>query len=339
MSDDRLEQLLLNLNNDSQATRIDAIKGLGHTQYRGNQAVLDGLIASLRHPDAGNAMAYKVRQAAAESLGVVGDKSVVHPLIYALSDQSSRVKIGAINSLAQIADPLAIEALTETLNDENGDVRHRAILALGIIGAEHEISADALIPLLADPQDNVREAVGRILLDLGKRDAFDAVLEALHDPNSTIRGAIAEILGDIGDTRAWERLYERMNEDDSEWVRGRSEVALDKLPKPEAFKRTQLEQAKEVSAEPLAPADTLKLVRSQKPELPTLAKLRGEKPDKSDEPDTNEEPQESASSTMSVEQIRTIIDQLDVRLTNGEISEATYTKLVKRWEIRLKDLE
>ena len=57
-------------------------------------------------------MAYKVRQAAAESLGVVGDKSVVQPLIYALSDHSSGVKIGAVNSLGQIGDPYAVTALT-----------------------------------------------------------------------------------------------------------------------------------------------------------------------------------------------------------------------------------
>ena len=224
------------------------------------------------------------------------------------------------------------------MGDDNGDVRHGAVLALGVIGVEHEIDVQSLIPLLADPEDTVRDSVERILLDLGKRYAFDTVLDALHDPNSTIRGAIAVILGEIGDNRAWERLYERMSEDDSEWVRSRSEVALDKLPKPEAFKRTQLEQVKDKDepVAPLAPADTLKLVRSQQPELPTLAKLRGEKADK---PVTNEEPQESDSTTMGVEQIRTIIDQLDIRLANGEISEATYTKLVERWEKRLNDLE
>ena len=333
MSDDRLEQLLLNLNHDSQAIRIDAIKDLGHAQYRGNQDVIDGLVASLRHPDAGDAMAYRVRQAAAQSLGIVGDKSALQPLIYALSDHSSGVKVSAVNSLGQIGDPYAVEALTEMLTDENGEVRYSAVLALGVIGADHAIDLKPLISLLADPEDNVRDATERIVLDLGKKHAFDTVLDALHDPNSTIRGAIAEILGDIGDDRAWERLYERMQDDDSQWVRSRAEVALDKLPKPEAFKRTLIEQDDEPVL-PQPPIDTLKLVRDQKPELPTLAKLRGET-EQSVEPTQPDSQESQDPSVMTVEQIQNMIDQLDVRLANGEISEATYTKLVERWEKRL----
>ena len=39
--------------------------------------------------------------------------------------------------------------------------------------------------------------------------------------------------------------------------------------------------------------------------------------------------------TMTVEEIQVLLDNLDLRLANGEISEATYQQLYARWQNRL----
>lgn len=346
MTDDRRAQLLTNLQSESQATQLEAIKSFASPDYHGDEAVLDGLIATLRDPDDGDAMGYRVRQASAEALGIIGDAGAVQPLIYALHDHSSGVKVSATIALGQIGDPLAVLALDEALNDDNADVRREAVNALGIIGADHEIDIQPIIALLADPEDSVREVATTVIRDLGGRYAYDAVLGALDDPNSTIRGAIVTLLGELGDVKAWERLLNISANDESKWVRGRAESALDKLPKPEAFKRSDSffgdpddDDDTVFPVAPPPPADTLQRFREQQPDLPTLGQLRGEEPPaQPPTPPASTTPSTPDADELSVERIEAMIDQLDVRLAKGEISEATYLKLTERWEARLNEL-
>lgn len=46
----------------------------------------------------------------------------------------------------------------------------------------------------------------------------------------------------------------------------------------------------------------------------------------------------AAAGPMTLQQVKATIDALDVRFANGEISEETYTKLMARWEAKLKEL-
>jgi hypothetical protein len=50
-------------------------------------------------------------------------------------------------------------------------------------------------------------------------------------------------------------------------------------------------------------------------------------------------PQPAATATpQTAEEIRAYLDQLDVKLGAGEISENIYNKLYEKWEARLKEL-
>jgi hypothetical protein len=50
-------------------------------------------------------------------------------------------------------------------------------------------------------------------------------------------------------------------------------------------------------------------------------------------------PQPAATATpQTAEEIRAYLDQLDVKLGAGEISEKIYDKLYEKWEARLKEL-
>lgn len=219
-------------------------------------------------------------------------------------------------------------------------MRREAVTALGIIGVDHQIEIKPIIALLADPEDDVRQVATQVTQNLGGRYAYDALVEALDDPNSTIRGAIVTLLGELGDSRVWEQLLTISADDDSEWVRGRAKSALEKLPKPEAFKRSDAffgdpaddDDDTVFRIKPPTPPDTLQRFREQQPDLPTLAKVRGEQPSAETRPPVPD------SKELTTERIQILIDQLDVRLANGEISEPTYLKLVARWEARLNDL-
>ncbi|MBO9308558.1 MAG: SPFH domain-containing protein [Chloroflexi bacterium] len=50
------------------------------------------------------------------------------------------------------------------------------------------------------------------------------------------------------------------------------------------------------------------------------------------------QPQQPPANPQTKEEIEALIANLDMRLANGEISEATYNRLVERWEKRLKEL-
>jgi hypothetical protein len=54
------------------------------------------------------------------------------------------------------------------------------------------------------------------------------------------------------------------------------------------------------------------------------------------------QPQQAASSAPAApqtkEEIQAMIDSLDMKLANGEISEDTYNRLVAKWQERLKQL-
>ncbi len=47
----------------------------------------------------------------------------------------------------------------------------------------------------------------------------------------------------------------------------------------------------------------------------------------------------AAVTPQTAEEIRAYLDQLDMKLASGEISEKTYEKLYEKWEARLKELE
>jgi HEAT repeat protein len=130
-----------------------------------------------------------------------------------------------------------------------------------------------------------------------------------------VRGAAADLLGTLKDDRAHETLVKVSRTDPSQWVRSRATDALDRL-------------LPETSAKPpngpklTPPPDTLELVRSQAAELPSL----------------DDNPALADPDALSADQIQTMLDNLDLRLANGEISEETYHTLYARWHKRLADL-
>lgn len=317
MSDDRLQRLIAALDNPQ--TRDQAIHQLSKSDDPAAVAALGRLI---RSGDGGDAMAYLGRRAAVEALVQIGGDAAIPHIIVALEDDHAAVRMAAAHTLAGLPSSQdAIQALVDRLDDENADVREATVTALGRLQAD---VATALIPHLADSEDSVRDATTTALSALGAV-AFDDLLAALDDANSTIRGGAADLLGELGDDRAREKLMVAFREDSSRWVRSRADAALGKLPggKPDIALKDDPERNIPT------PKDALDHIRKQRADW---SKLLGRDRDEDDAPDPDPD-------DMTADDIRAMLDQLDVRLINGEISEATYHRLVERWQNRLDALD
>lgn len=311
MSFDRLVAML-----DKPDLREDAIRQLGE---RADPRAIEPLEQLLLNHDVRDARAYRVRQLAAEALGSFDHPRALRALMIGLEDVSSLVKVSAADALGRLAKPIAVDSLVETLEDDNADVRIAVLRALDAIARHNpdaEIPYQRIVYMLADFDDTVRDVAAEVL---GKRidAAYPALEKGLFYTNSTIRGAAANILGERKIDHAYDMLRRVSLEDESEWVRSRAKWALDQLP-PREIPEPRVNRDR---IDP--PEDTIKLMRSQSPEWPSLRQQQTAVPD----PDT-----------MSADEIRNLLDQLDMRLVNGEISEAVYKKLHDRWQARLRQL-
>lgn len=316
MTDDaRFESLVTDLNDPQR--RDEAVQSLGALR---DPRAIDPLINILRETRDDHAMAYRTRQSAAESLGAIGDLQALTALIYALEDPHSAVKISAAYALGKLNDSQAVEPLLNLLQNRSTDVRAAVLEVLGQLAGTHDVPIAPIVQRTADFDDSVRDIAERVLRELGSK-AFDALLPALHDPNSTIRGAAATLLGELKDERAFEALRKVSWDDDSKWVRTRAEWALSQLPKA-AFPYSHGDAAPRA---PDSPRSALEIIRENSPR--SYPSLRPQP--KSADPD----PQ-----NLTAEQIEVLLDKLDLRLVNGEITEATYKQLAQRWETRLKEL-
>ncbi|MFW5696463.1 MAG: HEAT repeat domain-containing protein [Phototrophicaceae bacterium] len=320
-ADARLEMLIARL--DDPAEREGAIAALG--TFNDARAV-DALARLLLAGDGGDAMAYRTRVQAAEALGATGHPAALSPLLIGLDDEHAAVRAAAAEALGRLGDARAVDPLVGALEDARDTVRAAALDALGRLAtADADVPVAPLIDRLADPEDALRQQARDVIAAQGMA-AFDALVEALRDPNSTIRGAAADLLGLLGDERIRTPLKDVLLNDSSRWVRSRAKAALDTLPPAETpFPRVRRgDDAPGVAP----PRDTINLMRSQQADWSTLLSGRqGTGSTPALDPDD-----------LDVAEIRDLLDQLDLRLINGEISEATYNQLVARWEQRLKEL-
>ena len=124
---------------------------------------------------------WRVRWAAADDLGQIGDARAVEPLIAVLRDKDNWVRLGAAEALGWIGDTRAVEPLIVALRDEMKNVRQSAAQSLERIS----------------PRWTQREAAKR---------QGPALIAALRDEDASVRTIAAGTLGQIGDVRALEPL-------------------------------------------------------------------------------------------------------------------------------------
>lgn len=111
-----------------------------------------------------------------------------------------------IRIFGRIGGPEQVAPVIEALNDKDSVVRLAAVEALRKM--EERGAIDTLKAMAADPDAHVRARVARTMGDLGDRSAVPKLVELLRDPNGFVRGAAAEALGKLGDRSATHALIE-----------------------------------------------------------------------------------------------------------------------------------
>ena len=149
--------------------------------------------AARRQPKPGDNVELKARLQSIEDLGDEDAAKALPKLLGALADDDPRIRSAAAEALGEVGDVSAVEPLGKMLaSDADSDVRESAAEALGEIGSPAAVPA--LRAALKDGDEDVREAVVDALGEIGGPDAERVLRQALSDPDEDVRDAAAAAL-------------------------------------------------------------------------------------------------------------------------------------------------
>ncbi len=159
----------------------------------GDQSAIPCVVAALSSPDA------RIRQAAAITLGAIGNESTVAPLLDVLSDLNWEVRVRAAQSLERVTarEP---ELLHQGLRVRKPSVRARVADLLGRMHGSS--SSEALIEAVSDANRLVRANAAGALGMIGDARSIPPLIQALKDPDRGVRNMAAGALNEIGGAEA-----------------------------------------------------------------------------------------------------------------------------------------
>ncbi len=183
-----------------------------------------------------------LRMAAAESLGIIGDRRALQPLVQStLRDPAPQVRAHAAGAVAVIEGEGAIDVLVAALadpdygtrlrvleafenmkvrdtsliegalRDPNPEVKRRAALVLERVG-----HLERVVERLASEDNGVRLRAYAALTQLGRAGIVDSIASYIHHPSFEVRAQVARACGDLGVGRVGALLLAAV--DDPEWV-------------------------------------------------------------------------------------------------------------------------
>jgi HEAT repeat protein len=161
-----------------------------------------------------------IREAAANALGMIGNKSAVEPLIRALQyrdeqvyedDEDSEARMRAALALGRIGDPQAFDPLIKAISEDDMQLSWYAIEALGMLRDPRAIPV--LITTLEHPDIDRRKSASSALVKFGDA-AIMPLINIAKDTNRKWRIFAIKALGEIGDTRAIKALNDLLNDED-----------------------------------------------------------------------------------------------------------------------------
>ncbi|PCI26231.1 MAG: hypothetical protein COB67_10245, partial [SAR324 cluster bacterium] len=139
--------------------------------------VVDALIAALQDE------AEVVRQAAAESLGLIGAPTAVQPLLDLLGAEETDTKVKIIRALGRIGDQAVVEPLCALLSDPDIQIQVQAMESLRAISLDlwdstiQTSTEETVVSLLQHELHGVRKAAIELLLYWGDDQVMDLVLD------------------------------------------------------------------------------------------------------------------------------------------------------------------
>jgi HEAT repeat protein len=181
------------------------------------------LVLSLLHDESA-----EVRRTAVESLGKIGEQSVVASIVPLLADRVPVVRVTAAKALGRIgavSNGTVIAALIRALEDPDDEVKQAAAMAIG----ELEPSSSQLKPvasLVRASDVRVRRAAVRALLDLDASQWSPLILPALEDPDAEVRQVAMAVLSTSANSQVRTRIHKRLAQDSSPAVRAEAAYRL-----------------------------------------------------------------------------------------------------------------
>jgi HEAT repeat protein len=172
--------------------RLAAAARLAEPPVEQRQAAIRGLLSLAEDPN-GN-----VREAAYESLGVLGAVEGLALLLEAFDDAHVQARQAAVLAVGRIDSDRGAEAAVALLGDARPEMRFASLWTLSSLGGTH---ASAIATALGDPDAEVRLLALRCLSDLDALEHADAMAALLDDPVDAVRFEAASSLARLGDAR------------------------------------------------------------------------------------------------------------------------------------------
>lgn len=151
-----------------------------------------------------------------------------YKLINMVAEDGNDLRSDIISTLGDLGDRRAVNPLVTSLTDAKSDVRRCSAEALGKLGDREAVEA-LIITLEKDENTSVRADAAIALGQIGDRQAVNSLIAALSNEHDMIRGFAARALGQLGDEVATESLLALASKEKIEWVRSSAKEALERL--------------------------------------------------------------------------------------------------------------
>ncbi len=130
----------------------------------------------------------QLREELLVTMGVVGDKKFVPVLEGALDAEAATVRLAAVKGLVQLGQPSSAQAVEPLLADPDRGVRQAALMALGKLDGQRYLTA---LLQRTDPKTELDATV--------RRHAWEVALELLDTADAAVLVSVAESLADRED--------------------------------------------------------------------------------------------------------------------------------------------
>lgn len=135
---------------------------------------------------------WEIRKKTAKALGQIGSDKAVLPLIQALNDQISIVRVIGIKSLIEIGSEKAIEPLICALKEDNIEVRSMAAEGLGRLKSEKIV--EPLISALENDNIAVKRSAVKALGKIKTEKAIESLINCLGNDDLEVRINVLDAL-------------------------------------------------------------------------------------------------------------------------------------------------
>ena len=218
------------LEDGNDVVRAKAVEALGKIGEAAADVAVPGLVRALRDRDSW------VSALAAEALGEMGvSVGVVPSLIRALSHVNPQVRANSAEALGKLGSVAgqARTALEVAAADKDGVVRARAVCALGALGPPPPSSVSLIRGAITDADPVVRAAAASAAgaWEQPPDELLNDLLPLLRDPNDEVKIQVCEILSKWpgASLSVVEGLCSALAEDDSDWVQASASQALARI--------------------------------------------------------------------------------------------------------------